>query len=151
MGTKAKCLTALFAPSLAAQRRRAAPKRPQGESEALQGALTRTKWSPTMAQDTVTPTTIPGGVHRETILSQFPLSSRVRSVCITPPCQQAHRDLMASLSQLTPHNIVGYEADRFDIMERADHLKAVLSTVYRYTKTIVQDTAHFAPTNVADE
>jgi hypothetical protein len=81
----------------------------------------------------------------------FPVQSRVRSVCITPPCQQAHRDLMASLSQLTPHNIVGHEADRFDVLERADHLKAVLGAVYAYAKVIVGDTKDYITVFLADE
>src|SRR5882762_145396 len=81
----------------------------------------------------------------------FPISSRVRSVCITPPCQQAHRDLMASLSQLTPHNIVGHEADRFDVLERADHLKAVLGAVYAYAKVIVQDTKDYVTVFLGDD
>ena len=104
-----------------------------------------------MTETTHTRSTIPGGVHRETIISQFPLSSRVRSVCIIPACQQAHRDLMASLAQFTPHNIIGYEADRFDVLERADHLKAILSAVYNYTKTIVRDTADYTSVKVANE
>jgi hypothetical protein len=58
---------------------------------------------------------------------------------------------MAALSAETPHNIVGYAADRFDILERADHLKTVLTAVTTYAKAIVADTAHFAPTNVSDE
>jgi len=81
----------------------------------------------------------------------FPISSRVRSVCITPPCQQAHRDLMASLSQLTPHNIVGHEADRFDVLERADHLKAINAAVYAYNKLIVGDTIDYTPGFLGDE
>jgi hypothetical protein len=93
-----------------------------------------------MAERTDSNTTIP-----------FPISSRVRSVCITPPCQQAHRDLMASLSQLTPHNIVGHEADRFDVLERADHLKAVLGAVYAYAKVIVGDTKDYTPVFLGDD
>src|SRR5882762_7751571 len=81
----------------------------------------------------------------------FPISSRVRSVCITPPCQQAHRDLMASLSQLTPHNIIGHEADRFDVLERADHLKAVNAAVYAYNKLLVRDTVDYIPVFLGDE
>src|ERR1700704_4948779 len=81
----------------------------------------------------------------------FPLQSRVRSVCITPPCQQAHRDLMASLSQLTPHNIVGHEADRFDVLERADHLKAINAAVYAYNKVIVGDTIDYTPGFLGDD
>jgi len=96
--------------------------------------------------------TIAAGIHRETLLSQFPVSSRVRSICVTPPCQQAHRDLIASLAQLTPHDINGsYTADRFDIMARADHLKAVLAAVHAYAQVVVRDIAHFSPVNITDE
>src|SRR5258708_26809260 len=87
--------------------------------------------------------------YNNTIL--FHISRRVRSVCITPPCQQAHRDLMASLSQLTPHNIVGHEADRFDVLERAEHLKAVNAAVYAYNKLIVGDTIDYTPGFLGDE
>jgi hypothetical protein len=58
---------------------------------------------------------------------------------------------MAALAAETPHAIVGYAADRFDVLERADHLKTVLTAVTTYAKAIVADTAYFAPTNVADE
>jgi hypothetical protein len=58
---------------------------------------------------------------------------------------------MAAIGAETPHAIIGYAADRFDILERADHLKTVLVAVTTYAKAIVADTAHFAPTNVADE
>jgi len=96
--------------------------------------------------------TIAAGIHRETLLSQFPVSSRVRSICVTPPCQQAHRDLIASLAQLTPHDINGsYTADRFDVMARADHLKDVLAAVHAYCQVVVRDIAHFAPVNIHDE
>jgi hypothetical protein len=77
--------------------------------------------------------------------------SRVRSVCITPAVQQAHRDLMASLAQLTPNVIVGFEADRFDVLERADHLKAILAAVYNYVKVIVQDTKDYTSVVIHDE
>jgi len=93
-----------------------------------------------MAQDSQSNNTIP-----------FPISSRVRSICITPPCQQAHRDLMASLSQLTPHNIVGHEADRFDVLERADHLKAVLGVVDAYVTVIFGDTKDYTPVFLGDD
>jgi hypothetical protein len=58
---------------------------------------------------------------------------------------------MAAIGAETPHAIIGYAADRFDILERADHLKTVLAAVHVYAKAIVADTAQFAPTNVADE
>jgi hypothetical protein len=58
---------------------------------------------------------------------------------------------MAALAGETPHNIVGHAADRFDILERADHLKTILAAVSVYAKAIVGDTAYFAPTNISDE
>jgi hypothetical protein len=58
---------------------------------------------------------------------------------------------MGVLSQETPHVIIGHEADRFDILARADHLKTVLAAVQAYAKAIISDTAYYAPTNVADE
>jgi hypothetical protein len=58
---------------------------------------------------------------------------------------------MAALAAETPHQIVGYAADRFDILERADHLKTILTAVAAYAKAIVADTAHMAPTNIHDE
>jgi hypothetical protein len=58
---------------------------------------------------------------------------------------------MAALAAETPHAIIGHAADRFDILERADHLKTVLAAVTTYCKAVVSDTAHFALTNVADE
>jgi len=93
-----------------------------------------------MAQDTYTPNTIPSLI-----------SSRVRSVCITPLVQQAHRDLMASLAQLTPNVIIGHEADRFDVLERADHLKAINAAVYAYNKLLVRDTVDYIPVFLGDE
>jgi hypothetical protein len=69
-----------------------------------------------------------------------------------PAVQAAHIALISALASLKPRPIIGtYVADRFDIIERADHLKAVLAAVVTYTKAIVSDTAYFAPTNVADE
>jgi hypothetical protein len=76
---------------------------------------------------------------------------RSRHAAALPPCQLAHQALMAALAAETPHAIIGYAADRFDILERADHLKTVLAAVHVYAKAIVADTAHFAPTNIADE
>jgi hypothetical protein len=63
-----------------------------------------------------------------------------------PAVQVAHSTLIGALAGLKPHRIVStYAADRFDIMERADHLAAVLAAATTYTKTIVADTAHMAP------
>jgi hypothetical protein len=58
---------------------------------------------------------------------------------------------MAALAAETPHVIIGHAADRFDVLERADHLKTVLTAVTTYAKAIVADTAHMAPTNIDDE
>jgi hypothetical protein len=82
--------------------------------------------------------TVPGGIHRETILRQ-------RHTAVIPAVQLAHQTLMAALATETPHNIVGYAADRFDIEERGAHLKTVLTAVHTYAKAIVEDTAHMGP------
>jgi hypothetical protein len=87
--------------------------------------------------------TVPGGIHRETILRQ-------RHAAALPAVQIAHQALMAAIGAETPHAIIGYAADRFDVLERADHLKTVLTAVTTYAKAIVADTAHFAPTNILD-
>jgi hypothetical protein len=76
---------------------------------------------------------------------------RARHAAVLPPCQLAHQALMAAIGAETPHAIIGHAADRFDILERADHLKTVLTAITTYAKAIVADTAHFAPTNIADE
>jgi hypothetical protein len=76
---------------------------------------------------------------------------RQRHTAVLPAVQLAHQALMAAIGAETPHQIVGYAADRFDILERADHLKTLLTAVTTYAKAIVADTAYFAPTNVADE
>ena len=41
--------------------------------------------------------------------------------------------------------IFGHAADRFDILERADHLKTVLAAVTVSVKAIVAETADLAP------
>jgi hypothetical protein len=76
---------------------------------------------------------------------------RARHAAVLPAVQLAHHGLIAALAQQTPHVIVGYAGDRFDIMERADHLKAVLAAVTAYTKAIVSDTIYFSPTTIHDE
>jgi hypothetical protein len=76
---------------------------------------------------------------------------RRRHTAVLPDCQLAHQALMAALGAETPHNIVGYAADRFDVLERADHLKAVLAAVTTYAKAIIADTAYYSPVNVHDE
>jgi len=86
---------------------------------------------------------------------QFASAGAVRrrpSPQVLSPVQLAHRGLVAALAQETPHNIVGAYSDRFDIMERRDHLKTVLAAVTAYAKAIVADTADLAPLGyVADE
>jgi len=71
---------------------------------------------------------------------------------VLSPVQLAHHGLIAALARETPHNIVGTYSDRFDIMNRADHLENVLAAVTAYAKVIVADTAENAPLGyVADE
>ena len=70
---------------------------------------------------------------------------RARHQAVLPACQLAHAALMGALAGETPHQIVGHAADRFDIMERAEHLKTVLAAVHTYAKAIVTDTAEMAP------
>jgi hypothetical protein len=51
---------------------------------------------------------------------------RARHAAALPAVQLAHRALIAALGAETPHHIV-HNADRFDIMERRDHLKTVIT------------------------
>jgi hypothetical protein len=55
------------------------------------------------------------------------------------------------LATEVPSPIIGCAADRFDILARAGHLKAVLNAVTAYTKAIVKDTADYSPILVLDE
>jgi hypothetical protein len=76
---------------------------------------------------------------------------RARHAAALPAVQLAHHALIAALGAETPHHIVR-NADRFDIMERRDHLKTVLTAVTAYAKAIVTDTAELAPIGyIADE
>ena len=70
-----------------------------------------------------------------------------------PAVQVAHIALIGALASLKPHRIIGsYAADRFDILERAEHLEKVLAAVTVYTKAIVADTAYLTPIGyIADE
>src|SRR5262249_35459159 len=70
---------------------------------------------------------------------------RARHVTPLPTVQLAYHSLITALAQETPNHIVGYAADRFDIMGRANHLKSILAAVHTYAKAIVDDTAHMAP------
>src|SRR5260370_35065270 len=76
---------------------------------------------------------------------------RARHAAVLPAVQLAHHGLIAALAQQTPHVIVGYAGDRFDVLERADHLKAVLAAVTTYAKAIVADTPPYSPVNGHDE
>jgi|SRR5258708_22592730 hypothetical protein len=63
-----------------------------------------------------------------------------------PLVEGAHLTMVNTLAGLKPRRILGhYAADRFDILERAEHLKKVLAAVTTYAKAIVADTAHMAP------
>jgi predicted Zn-dependent protease with MMP-like domain len=75
----------------------------------------------------------------------IPPRVRARHAAVLPAVQLAHSGLIAALGQQTPHNIIGHFADRFDIMERRDHVQAVLGAVITYAKAIVSDTAENAP------
>jgi hypothetical protein len=53
--------------------------------------------------------------------------------------QVDHVNLIGALTFQKPHHIWGV-ADRFDLMNRADHLKVVLGAVATYVNSIVGDT-----------
>jgi hypothetical protein len=76
-----------------------------------------------------------------------------RLAAALPAVQAAHTTLIGALANLKPNRIVSsVAADRFDIMQRADHLDAILSAVTTYVKAVVADTAYLAPIGyVADE
>jgi hypothetical protein len=77
---------------------------------------------------------------------------RARHAAVLPTVQLAHAGLIAALAQQTPNPIVGYAADRFDIMERRDHLQPVHAAVINYTKAIVTETIEMTPLGyIADE
>jgi hypothetical protein len=102
------------------------------------------------ANDSTTTTSAPGTLPAApSPRLSFRSAGAVRQPRPTPPAvspvQAAHITLVAELTGLKPNRIIGYAADRFDIMGRADHLKAVLAAVTAYTKAIVADTAYLAP------
>jgi hypothetical protein len=82
-----------------------------------------------------------------------PSPQRIPTPLAVQAVQAAHITLISALASLKPHRIIGsYAADRFDILERAEHLEKVLAAVTVYTKAIVTDTAYLAPIGyVADE
>jgi hypothetical protein len=99
-----------------------------------------------MSQATDSPNT-----ERVSFQSAGALPPRRRSIAVLPAVQLAHAGLMALLAQHTPHIIIGNEADRFDVLERARHVEAVLAAVTSYVKSIVKDTADFSPVKILDE
>src|SRR5258706_5959518 len=63
-----------------------------------------------------------------------------------PAVQAAHITLISALASLKPHRIIGsYAADRFDILEPAEHLEKGLAAVTGFTQGIVADTAYLGP------
>jgi hypothetical protein len=76
--------------------------------------------------------------------------SRPRPVVLSP-VQAAHRDMILALSQENPHTIIGYAADRFDLMDAKDHIRQVLGAVTNYVKVIVADAQYYSPVNIHDE
>jgi hypothetical protein len=73
------------------------------------------------------------------------------ALAVLPAVTAALCDLIEALAVETPGPIVGYAADRFDILERAGHLKAVLEAVTKYAKAIVRDTVGYSPIVILDE
>ena len=86
-------------------------------------------------------TTTPNRVH----FASAGAIRRARHPAVIPAVQLAYHELIGALAGETPHVIAGSYADRFDIMERRDHLKTVLAVVATYAKAIVADTATLAP------
>jgi hypothetical protein len=66
------------------------------------------------------------------------------------PVTIAHGGLVAAISTNTPHRIIG-NADRFDVLERRDHLRSILAAVTAYAKVIVTDTRDAATVTIHDE
>ena len=95
-------------------------------------------------------TTIPSRISVASAGALLP-QVRARHAAVLPPCQLAHPALIAALAAETPHAIVGHEADRFDVLERADHLKAINAAVYAYNKVIVGDTKDYTSVVIHDE
>lgn len=63
---------------------------------------------------------------------------------VIPDVVQAHQRLIATLAAEHPCDIIHF-ADRADIQERRDHLKAVMDAFVTYAEWIVSDTAENAP------
>jgi hypothetical protein len=75
-----------------------------------------------------------------------------RPAAALPAVHVAHNDMISTLAGLKPRRIVGSRADRFEVLERADHLEKVLAAVTAYAKAVIADTAAMAPIGyVADE
>src|SRR5215831_18606148 len=84
-------------------------------------------------------------------LSFASVRARRHHVTPLPAVQLAHHTLVAAIGAETPNHIVGYAADRFDIEERAHHLKTIFAAVHAYSQAIVKDTAHMSPVNIQNE
>ena len=106
----------------------------------------------TATSTTGAPVTTPAAPSRLAFTSAGAVRTRPAPLAV-PAVQAAHITLVAALASLKPHRILGtYAADRFDILERAEHLEKVLAAVSTYTKAIVTDTKEMAPIGyIADE
>jgi hypothetical protein len=67
------------------------------------------------------------------------ISPRRRNVTVLPAVVAAHRALVESLAIEAPSPIIGYAGDRFDLLERAGHIKSVLDAVGVYIRAVVKD------------
>jgi len=84
--------------------------------------------------------TVPSGIHRETILRQRP-TARDQASSI----RGAHAHLIARLAAVPPNMIdPRLQADEDDLQLRADHLRVVLRATADYVGALVHDTAYFS-------
>lgn len=74
-----------------------------------------------------------------------PVRIRSKHAVTVPPVTKAYQTLMAALAAEQPHDIMGGYADRADIQERQEHLKAILDAVAIYAEWVVSDTSDNAP------
>jgi hypothetical protein len=84
--------------------------------------------------------TVPGGIHRETILRQPParrqLASEIRGF---------HAHLIARLAAVPPNMIDPFlQPDQHDLQLRADHLRIVLHATADYVGAFMRDAAYFS-------
>jgi hypothetical protein len=57
----------------------------------------------------------------------------------------AHAAMIAGLARLVPTDIDRWAADRFDIMNREEHIRAVVKLVTDGVGAVMADTGEFAP------